>query len=270
MEMGFPEAAAGPDGTVYLAVRNQDGGVSVRVQAPHGAWTRWERLPRAAESGVRVLDGLGLAVDAAGRVHVFAPARRSVLHWTSPGRGRPFTLARPTGLPGTAGPISALPLHDGSVRLAYREPRTALVAVAELPASGGPALPLGLTGPGGGYGRVALAHAGVAQAAPPVVALAARDDAGCVSVAAAHPVPRAWSRGSARHVHGAALVEDAQGRLVALAVGPDGALWTAAYDLAGPEAAPAAWAPAVPTARRTTAVARAAGSPVPHSTGRTA
>jgi len=269
MEMGFPEAATGPDGTVYLAVRNQGGGVSVRVQSPHGGWTPWERLPRAAESGVRVLDGLGLAVDAAGRVHVFAPAQRSVLHWTSPGRGRPFALARPTGLPGAAGPISALAMHDGSVRLAYREPRTALIALAEVPASGGPALPLGLGGPGG-FGRVALVHSGPAQAAPPVVALAARNDAGTVSVATAHPAPQAWSRGSALHVHSAGLVQDAQGRLVALAVGTDGALWTAVYDGAGPDGTATRWAPAAPTVRRTTAVARAAGSPVPHTTGRTA
>jgi LmbE family N-acetylglucosaminyl deacetylase len=270
MEMGFPEAAAGPDGSVYLAVRNQAGGVSVRVQSPHGRWSPWARLPKAAESGVRVLDGLGVAVDSAGRAHVFAPAQRSVLHWTSPGRGRPFTLARTAGLSGSAGPVSALAMHDGSVRLAYREPRSALVAYAELPAAGGTALPLGLSEPGGGFGRVALAHSGPAQAAPGGVALATRNAAGSVSVATATLAPGAWSHGSALHVHGAALAEDAAGRMVALAVGADGALWTARHDSGGAAGGATRWAPAVTAVHRSTAVAKAAGSPVPESTGRTA
>ncbi|MBY8877653.1 PIG-L family deacetylase [Actinacidiphila acidipaludis] len=270
MEMGFPEAAAGPDGSVYLAVRDQAGGVSVRVQSPHGVWSHWARLPKAAESGVRVLDGLGVAVDSAGRAHVFAPGQRSILHWTSPGRGRPFALARPTGLSGSSGPISALAMHDGSVRLAYREPRSALVTLAELPASGGTARPLALSEPGGGFGRVAMAHSGPAQAAPGAVALATRNSAGCVSVATAGPALGPWSHGSAPHVHAPALAEDAQGRMVALAVGADGALWTVRPDDGGTGGGTARWAPAVPNARGGTAVTRAAGSSGPHSTGRTA
>ena len=274
MEMGFPEAATGPDGWTYLAVRNQAGGVSVRVQSPRGLWSPWARLPKAAESGVKVLDGLGVAVDAAGRAHVFAPAQRSILHWTSPGHGRPFALARPTGLSGSAGPISALAMQDGSVRLAYREPRSALVALAELPASGGAAAPLAVSEPGGGFGRVAMAHSGPAQAAPGNVALATRNAAGCVSVAtsghAPGPVLGSWSHGSALHVHAAALAEDASGRMVALAVGADGALWTARPDDGDVQGTPSRWTPAVPAARGANAVARAAGSPVPHSTGRTA
>ncbi|WP_075016206.1 PIG-L family deacetylase [Actinacidiphila rubida] len=269
MEMGFPEAAAGPDGTVYLAVRNQGGGVSVRVQSARGAWSPWTRLPNAAESGVRVLDGLGVAVDRAGRVHVFAPAQRAVLHWTSPGRGRPFALARPTGLPGSSGPVSALAMPDGSVRLAYREPRTAQVVLAELTASGRTVVPLGRGEPGGGFGRVAMAHSGPVQAALPDVAVAVRNAAGCVSVAASHPAPEQWSRGSALHVHSPALVQDAQGRLVALAVGADGALWSTRYD-GTVDAAEVRWTQAVPTARAATAIAGAAVTPRPTTTGRTA
>ncbi|WP_405589151.1 PIG-L family deacetylase [Streptomyces sp. NBC_01190] len=267
METGYPEAAVAPDGTVYLAVRDAAGGVAVRVRTAAGRWAPWARLPRAAESGVRLLDGLGVAVDPAGRAHIFAPAQRGIAHWSAPGPGSPFALTGPAGLPGSAGPVTAVALPDGSLRLAYREPGTARVVLAELPAGDDTGRVVGLGDPDGGFGRVAVPATGPAPGpgSAPGGLLATRNGLGSVSVASALPAPGRWSPGSALHVHAAALVQDAQGDTVALAIGSDAELWTARYGAGVTDGTPARWAAAVRTAHATPA--RAAGAPVPKATG---
>lgn len=95
--------------------------------------------------------------------------------------------------------------------------------------------------------------------------LATRNGLGSVSVASALPAPGRWSPGSALHVHAAALVQDAQGDTVALAIGSDAELWTARYGAGVTDGTPARWAAAVRTAHATPA--RAAGAPVPKATG---
>lgn len=263
MEMGYPEAAVGHDGTVYVAVRTQAGGVAVRAQTAAGRWLPWTRLPKAAESGIRLSDGLGVAVDAAGRVHVFAPGRRSVQHWVSPGGGRPFALARPTGLPGAAGPVTAIPGPDGSLLVAYREPRTARVVLASFAAGAAAGRVLGIGEPDGGFGRVALLATDKGRG----LALAARNELGTVSLGSAGPVPGHWSRGSALVVHTPALAADRSGRMVALALGGDGQLWRAVPE-AGGGTGQTRWEAAVtPTARGANALTRAFGSPT--ATGQT-
>ncbi|MFI6877494.1 PIG-L family deacetylase [Streptomyces sp. NPDC050400] len=104
--VGVPVAVTAPDGRVHLFVRDADQGVSTRVRDAAGTWSPWRRL-----GGGPVQDGLTAVVGDDGRVHVYAPGRDTVHHWTPDG---PAPL---TGLPTPADAIAAA----GS-RLYFRPP----------------------------------------------------------------------------------------------------------------------------------------------------
>ncbi|MET8470031.1 PIG-L family deacetylase [Streptomyces sp. NPDC006422] len=127
--IGVPVAVAAPDGRVHLFVRNADQGLSTRVRDRDGAWAPWRDL-----GGGPVQDGL-TAVVHEGRVHVYAPGRDTVHHWTPEG---------PAPLSGLPVPGDAVAASGG--RLYYRAP-----ASAELLCVGGPRVDLP------GYGPVVAA-----------------------------------------------------------------------------------------------------------------
>lgn len=123
--VGVPVAVTAPDGRVHLFVRNAEKGVSSRVREADGTWGPWRDL-----GGADVQDGLAAAVDERGRVHLCAPGRGSVHHWTQDAPGRPVTWRRDSGLPEPGGPVALAAAPDGSLEVYYRRPtRKELTAV---------------------------------------------------------------------------------------------------------------------------------------------
>ncbi|MET9495362.1 PIG-L family deacetylase [Streptomyces sp. NPDC006552] len=129
--IGVPVTVTAPDGRVHLFVRNADQGISTRVRAAdRPVWSPWRDL-----GGGPVQDGLTAVVGDDGQVHVYAPGRYTVHHWTPDG-------ADP--LPGLPAPADAIAAAGG--RLYYRPP-----ASDRLLSPGGPAVRFP------GYGPVAAA-----------------------------------------------------------------------------------------------------------------
>ncbi|MFE0099605.1 PIG-L family deacetylase [Streptomyces sp. NPDC059009] len=116
--IGVPVAVTAKDGRVHLFVRNADQGISTRVRGTDGVWSPWRDL-----GGGQVQDGLTAIAGDDGQVHVYAPGRDTVHHWTQDG---PVPSA---GLPVPADSIAAL----GS-RLYYRPPAsTELISIGGEP-----------------------------------------------------------------------------------------------------------------------------------------
>ncbi|WP_407706082.1 PIG-L family deacetylase [Streptomyces yaizuensis] len=118
--IGVPVAVTAPDGRVHLFVRNADKQLSTRVRGTDGHWGAWRHL-----GGAEIQDGLSAVVDAGGRVQVFGAGRDAVHHWAQSTPGAPvfFQPAGPDARPG--GPVAALALPGGGVRIHYREPASA-------------------------------------------------------------------------------------------------------------------------------------------------
>ncbi|WP_425830581.1 PIG-L family deacetylase [Streptomyces fractus] len=156
--IGVPVAVAAPDGRVHLFVRNAGQGISTRVRDRSGVWSPWREL-----GGGPVQDGLTAVVGDDDQVHVYAPGRDTVHHWTPDG---------PAPLSGLPTPADAVAASGG--RLYYRPP-----ASAALLATGGPRVDFPGYGPvaaAGTYllgrdtdGTIGLHHAGrtIRPSAPP-------------------------------------------------------------------------------------------------------
>ncbi|MFG2148086.1 PIG-L family deacetylase [Streptomyces sp. NPDC048696] len=117
--IGSPVAVTAPDGRLHLFVRNADKGVSSRVRESDGSWGPWADL-----GGQIIQDGLATALDAEGRVHLFAPGYDFVHHWAQDAPGQPLAYVKSgprlplavdapaaVGLPAQAG---------GGIQLLYR------------------------------------------------------------------------------------------------------------------------------------------------------
>ncbi|MCH0541137.1 PIG-L family deacetylase [Streptomyces sp. MUM 203J] len=207
--LGVPVAVTAPDGRVHLFVRNADKGVSSRVRETDGTWGPWLDL-----GGAEVQDGLATAVDGRGRVHLCAPGRGSVHHWTQDAPGHPVTWRPESGLPEPGGPVALAAAPDGSLELYYRRPtRKELTAIRldGAPAHARPRFD--------GYGRVGAAGT------PHGPVLLGRDLRGRVQL---HVAGRSVTR-----AHGVVPLEAAT-----LHLGPQGAL---AVGL-GADAYPWSWA----------------------------
>ncbi|MFI1970789.1 PIG-L family deacetylase [Streptomyces cinnamoneus] len=216
METGYPVAVEDKDGSVHVFVKNFDGGVSFRSSASGQGWRDWAALPAVA-GDVRIEDGIDVALDNQGRIHVVAADTKTVHHWVSePGDAAPKP-AGATRLPAATGPLTLTPLSGGGIRLAMRQPVTSRVVVADLAAGGGWRVTSECEA-FGGYGRVALAQV------ENTTVIAARDDKGRVRLSVGSGRPGPWQDGGVPHRATAALAQDAQGRTVVVALGTDGRL----------------------------------------------
>ncbi|WUH93534.1 PIG-L family deacetylase [Streptomyces sp. NBC_00433] len=150
--VGPPTAVFAGDGRLHLFVRNAAKGLSTRIRDTAGTWSAWHSL-----SGGQVQEGLAAALDAEGRIHVFAAGRDAIHTWVqaSPGgelRHQPLKVAAaPAEAP------DAARAADGSLLLAYRLPDTAELVVEKLTTAGGRDrwTPAGRLG-GAGFGPVSL------------------------------------------------------------------------------------------------------------------
>ncbi|MEV7178642.1 PIG-L family deacetylase [Kitasatospora sp. NPDC093679] len=218
MEFGYPVGLALADGTVQVAARTWGGTVAVRTLS--GAGETWTALTLPPHAGGGVQDGLGAVVDGYGNTHVFAPGPRTVVHWASDVPGGPLRPAPPTGLPVPGGPVTAELGEEGALRVRFREPKSARVLTAERAPASEAWRVVAESAPPGGFGRVAVADG----------AMAVRDDRGRTALRADG---RDWQHDGPLLAHTPALAADRDGRLVAVAIGCDGHLYSARQPVPG-------------------------------------
>lgn len=135
--VGVPVAVTAKDGSVHLFVRNAAQGVSTRVRNVDGVWSAWRDL-----GGGQVQEGLTAVLGDDGEVHVYAPGRDTVHHWTPDG---------PAPLRGLAVPADAIAAAGD--RLYYRAPVSSSLISATTSPTGAAAHPLDFPG----YGPVSAA-----------------------------------------------------------------------------------------------------------------
>ncbi|CAM5279811.1 hypothetical protein SABIM44S_04970 [Streptomyces abikoensis] len=220
MEMGYPVAAAGTDGTVHVFVRTFEGEVAFRSGSGGKDFSGWETLPTAGPP-VRTEDGLDAAVDSQGRMHVVAADTKTVHHWMSQGPGAPLQMTEPTKLPAVTGPLSLAPLASGGMRMAVRQPRTSRVLVADRLGDDKGWRISAQCEPQGGHARVAVAQAGN------TTVLTDHDGKGRIRLSAGSGRPGPWGKEGIPHrgVPGVAL--DGKGNPVVVVMGLDNRLSSA-------------------------------------------
>ncbi|WP_058041500.1 PIG-L family deacetylase [Streptomyces roseifaciens] len=211
MEMGYPVAVAGTDGTVHVFVRTFEGEVSRRSGAGGKDFSEWETLP-SADPRVKIEDGLDAALDSQGRIHLVAADTKTVHHWMSQGPGGPLQPAEPTKLPAVTGPLSLAPLPSGGMRMAVRQPNTSRVLVVDRIGDDKGWRVSAQCDPLSGHGRVAVGQAGN------TTVLTDHDGKGRVRLSAGSGRPGPWGKDGIpfRGVPGVAL--DAKGNAVAVVV----------------------------------------------------
>ncbi|NDZ79782.1 hypothetical protein G3I19_14945, partial [Streptomyces sp. SID10853] len=129
--IGVPVAVTDREGQVHLFVRNAAQGISTRVRSTTGSWSPWRDL-----GGAQIQDGLSAAVDASGRVHVFASGRDTVHHWAQTVAGGPLELHPDPLLPLPGDVPAAVAAPDGGVDVYYRRPATAATTHVHLGGAG--------------------------------------------------------------------------------------------------------------------------------------
>lgn len=212
LTVGSPAVAVGPNGDMTVAVRNLDGGVSVKTRRA-GIWAKkWTGL---AAKGVR--DGVAAVADASGRVEIFAPTDTGVARWRCQKPGEPFVrvLGGSGGPP--AGPVTATVDATGAPRIYY--PASGAAATMTQSDNGMRPDPL--------YGPMTFEGTAVAGSGQRTV-LAARTSDGTLAIGVQNApyAPYAWSSHRADVMGSPALAYDASGRLVVLAFGSDAHLYT--------------------------------------------
>ncbi|MER0241233.1 PIG-L family deacetylase, partial [Streptomyces sp. HSW2009] len=173
--VGCPAAIAPPDGQVHLFARTAGKGLACRVRDARGTWSPWQPIPDAAAPGTgapplaeahEIQDGLGVVLDAAGLVHVFAAARGGLRHWAQPRAGEPVAAQPvPADLPVPAEQPAAALDPSGTLHVTYRAPGG--IDPVSYPIGAGRGRPVALRG-FDGYGPLGTAYAtGGADAGQP-------------------------------------------------------------------------------------------------------
>ena len=221
-EMGSPESAVDGTGRLYVFVKAFAGGVSVRSLSPAGVWESWQGI-----GGTGVTESLATAVDALGRIDLYAPAAAGILRWTQPYAGGPIVLQPGVVAPVPAGRLSAIANADGRPQVFYRDPQTGGVYTVWQTRDESWAGPLSL----GGEDTLGPVTTAVADGRIVVVALSTVDDLRQVRQAAPNTsFPPGWTDLPGTILSAPEAGVDPTGRLVIGFVGETGAL---SFDRAG-------------------------------------
>ncbi|MGW1540861.1 hypothetical protein ACWCPM_11570 [Streptomyces sp. NPDC002309] len=229
---GMPAVAVDDAGRAYLFVRNRGLGVHTINQKARGGWNSWHDL-----RGSRVHEELVAVTGESGLVEVYATNPEGILRWVQQEPGARPVAADPLRVPVEPGSLSALPSSKEHTTLFFADPEGTLYAWRP---DGDPVALTTAAGPG---------PVAVLRCAPDgkdCTVLAQRSSSGRVAFAA-YPTEQeaaglSWTESGPRLPEGSrvALAEDAEGRLVAASVTPDGELRVARQkDEHGP--ALAAW-----------------------------
>jgi hypothetical protein len=215
--IGLPSAVLDETGSLHLFLRNANGTLSVRSQAPTGRWHAWGV---ADPEGTKLTGEAAAAVTDSGLTEVLAPAGDAVVRWLRAEPGAPLERAEDAPQARVAaGTIGAE--RTGARRLTrfWRDADDSTVR-AWRPGGG----PVRLGGPGtgplallrtpvDGYDCTVLAQQG-SDGRPSIAAYATEEESAGLN----------WTPTGERCVGAPALAVDALGRVVMAAVGADGTL----------------------------------------------
>lgn len=213
---GTPAVAVDTEGRVYLFVRNRGKGVHTINQKERGGWNTWHDL-----KGSKVGEELVAVSAESGLVEVYAVGPAGVLRWLQQEPGARPVAADPLTAEVAPGTLSALPTSKEHTTLFFADPDGMLHAWRP---DGDPIPLIAVAGPGpvsvvrctlGGHDCTLLAQ---------------RSSSGRVAFAA-YPTEREsaglwWTESGPALPVGTrvAVAEDAEGRVVAASLTPDGVL----------------------------------------------
>ncbi|MFI5826047.1 PIG-L family deacetylase [Streptomyces sp. NPDC051578] len=223
-----PAAVVGADGRLTVYLRDSHRTLRASAQQPSGGFGEWQHL-----GGADLQSDPVVAVDAAGRRHVYATTSTSVLAWTQAAPDAPLQGPFQTNLPATTVPITAAPEGAG-VRLYFRRPDSGVVRSALVTAGPGKPQVSAVTESGGraGYGAVGVAGR----------LLTGRADTGTVGTTSAGGPP-AWTESGMLYSGAPSATVDRAGSVTTAVLGLDAALHTAMTPPTG--TASPVWHPAV-------------------------
>ncbi|MFE0675377.1 hypothetical protein [Streptomyces sp. NPDC058867] len=213
---GTPAVAVDAEGRAYLFVRNRGKGVHTVNQKERGGWNGWHDL-----KGSRVDEELVAVTAESGLVEVYATGPAGVLRWLQeePG-GRPVA-AEPLAVPVAPGTLGALPTSKEHTTLFYADGAGLLHAWRP---DGDPVPLIEAAGPG----PVAVLRC--VLGGHDCTLLAQRSASGRIAFAA-YPTESEsaglwWTESGPALPEGSrvAMAEDAEGRVVAATLTPDGEL----------------------------------------------
>ncbi|NEA97749.1 hypothetical protein [Streptomyces sp. SID13726] len=213
---GRPAVAVDAEGRAHVFVGNRSGGVHVRIQKERGGWTGWTDL-----EGTDMHDELTAVAGESGRIELYATHPAGVLRWLQEEAGAAPVPTDPLAVPVEPGTLSALPTSKEHTTLFFADPEGMLYAWRP---ESDPVPLLAAAGPG----PVALLRCTLDG--HDCTLLAQRSASGRVAFAAYPTEQEAaglwWTEsGPQLPVDTAvALAEDADGRIVAATVTPEGEL----------------------------------------------
>lgn len=213
---GVPAVAVDAEGRAHVFVGDRGNGVQALVQKERGGWSAWSALKDPEVHGE-----LTAVTGESGRVELYATTDTGILRWLQEEPGAPPVPADPLPVRVEPGTLSALPTSKKHTTLFFADPEGMLYAVRP---DTGPTPLLAAAGPG----PAALLRCTLEG--HDCTLLAQRSASGRVAFAA-YPSEQEsaglwWTEsGPQLPVDTAvALAEDADGRVVAATVTPDGEL----------------------------------------------
>ncbi|WP_282700326.1 hypothetical protein [Streptomyces sp. CC219B] len=213
---GTPAVAVDAEGRAHVFVRNRGKGVHIVNQKVRGGWTAWRDL-----RGSKVSEDLVAVTGESGLVEVYATSPVGVLRWHQQEPAARPQAADPLAARVEPGTLSALPTSKEHTTLFFADPEGMLYAWRP---GGDPIALLAAAGPG------PAATLRCDLAGHDCTVLAQRSASGRVAFAA-YPTQGEsaglwWTESGPQLPAGSrvALAQDAEGRVVAASMTPDGVL----------------------------------------------